>query len=71
MAILIFHSQQIPSPLTVPLPEPSFNSILPDPVLDMFTRPVGFPKDATEQQLLAPPAWSAVRSLAANRAMRS
>jgi hypothetical protein len=38
----------------VPLPEPSFNSILPEPVLDMFTRPVGFPKDATEQQLLAP-----------------
>lgn len=39
----------------VPLPEPSFNSILPEPVLEMFTRPVGFPKDATEQQLLAPP----------------
>ncbi len=38
----------------VPLPEPSFNSILPEPVLEMFTRPVGFPKDATEQQLLAP-----------------
>jgi len=38
----------------VPLPEPSFNSVLPEPVLDMFTRPVGFPKDATEQQLLAP-----------------
>ena len=35
------------------LPEPSFNSILPEPLLDMFTRPVGFPKDATEQQLLA------------------
>lgn len=39
----------------VPLPEPSFNSILPDPILEMFTRPVGFPKDATEQQLLVPP----------------
>lgn len=38
----------------VPLPEPSFNSILPEPILQMFTRPVGFPKDATEQQLLAP-----------------
>lgn len=38
----------------VPLPEPSFNSILPEPILEMFTRPVGFPKDATEQQLLAP-----------------
>jgi hypothetical protein len=38
----------------VPLPEPSFNSILPEPILDMFTRPLGFPKDATEQQLLAP-----------------
>jgi hypothetical protein len=38
----------------VPLPEPTFNSILPEPVLEMFTRPLGFPKDATEQQLLAP-----------------
>jgi hypothetical protein len=38
----------------VPLPEPSFNSVLPEPILEMFTRPVGFPKDATEQQLLAP-----------------
>lgn len=38
----------------VALPEPSFTSILPEPVLDMFTRPVGFPKDATEQQLFAP-----------------
>lgn len=39
----------------VPLPEPSFNSILPEPVLGILTRPMGFPKDATEQQLLAPP----------------
>ena len=38
----------------VPLPEPFFNSILPETIIDMFTRPVGFPKDATEQQLLAP-----------------
>jgi len=38
----------------VPLPEPSFNSILPEPILDILTRPVGFPKDATEQHLLAP-----------------
>jgi hypothetical protein len=38
----------------VSLPEPTFNSILPEPVLDMFTRPVGFPKDANEQLLLAP-----------------
>ena len=38
----------------VPLPEPSFNSILPEPILEMFTRPLGFPKDATEQQLLVP-----------------
>jgi hypothetical protein len=37
----------------VALPEPSFSSILPEPLLDMFIRPVGFPKDATEQQLLA------------------
>jgi hypothetical protein len=38
----------------VPLPEPSFNSILPEPVVEMFTRPLGFPKDATEQHVLAP-----------------
>jgi hypothetical protein len=38
----------------VPLPEPSFNSILPEPILEMFMRPMGFPKDATEQQVLAP-----------------
>lgn len=38
----------------VQLPEPVFNSVLPEPILDILTRPVGFPKDATEQQLLAP-----------------
>ena len=38
----------------VQLPEPSFNSVLPEPVLDIFMRPVAFPKDATEQHLLAP-----------------
>jgi len=38
----------------VQLPEPSFNSVLPDPILQAFIRPMGFPKDATEQVLLAP-----------------
>ena len=38
----------------VALPEPTFNSILPEPILDLFVRPVGFPKDAKEQELLAP-----------------
>ena len=47
----------------VPLPEPTFNSILPEPVLDMFTRPVGFPKDATEQQLVAPAGTDAYEQL--------
>lgn len=37
----------------VPLPEPTFNSILPDPIIEMFTKPLGFPKDSSEQQLLA------------------
>ena len=38
----------------VPLPEPTFSSIFSEQIVEMFTRPVGFPKDATEQQLLAP-----------------
>lgn len=38
----------------VPLPEPTFNSILPDQIVEMFTRPLAFPKDASEQQLLSP-----------------
>ncbi len=38
----------------VQLPEPVFNSVLPEPILEVLTRPMGFPKDATEQQLLAP-----------------
>lgn len=39
----------------IDLPEPSFNSVLPTPIADMFTRTMGFPKDAKEQSLLAPP----------------
>jgi Histidine kinase-, DNA gyrase B-, and HSP90-like ATPase len=38
----------------VSLPEPTFSSILPVPVADMFSRAMGFPKDASEQRLLAP-----------------
>lgn len=37
----------------VDLPEPSFNAVLPAPVADMFSRPMGFPKDASEQNILA------------------
>ena len=39
----------------IDLPEPTFNSVLPSPIADMFTRTMGFPKDAKEQNLLAPP----------------
>jgi len=35
----------------VSLPEPDFNSSLPVPVAEMFTRPMGFPKDASEQRV--------------------
>jgi hypothetical protein len=38
----------------VSLPEPTFSSILPMPVTEIFTRAMGFPKDASEQRLLAP-----------------
>lgn len=38
----------------VSLPEPTFSSTLPVPVAEMFTRAMGFPKDASEQRLLAP-----------------
>lgn len=38
----------------VSLPEPTFNSILSAPVTEMFTRAMAFPKDASEQHLLAP-----------------
>jgi hypothetical protein len=38
----------------VSLPEPTFNSTLPNPVAEMFTRAMGFPKDASEQHILAP-----------------
>ena len=50
----------------VPLPEPSFNSILPEPILEILTRPVGFPKDATEQQLLAPASTDVYAQLGAH-----
>jgi hypothetical protein len=38
----------------VELPDPTFNSVLPEPILDLFTKSVNFPKDQAEQQLLAP-----------------
>jgi Histidine kinase-, DNA gyrase B-, and HSP90-like ATPase len=53
----------------VQLPEPSFNSVLPQPILDMLTRPVGFPKDAAEQQLLAPAGVDVYEQLGANGTM--
>lgn len=47
----------------VALPDPAFNSILPSPISEMFTRPVGFPKDAKEQHLLAPPSTELYQEL--------
>jgi Histidine kinase-, DNA gyrase B-, and HSP90-like ATPase len=38
----------------VELPDPTFNSVLPESILEMFTRGMNFPKDQTEQRLLAP-----------------
>jgi hypothetical protein len=38
----------------VSLPEPTFSSTLPVPVTELFSRAMGFPKDASEQRLLAP-----------------
>src|SRR5581483_1838573 len=38
----------------VELPDPEFNSVLPEPIVGIFTRPMGFPKDASEQRLLSP-----------------
>jgi hypothetical protein len=38
----------------VELPNPTFNSVLPEQILEMFTKGVNFPKDRTEQRLLAP-----------------
>jgi hypothetical protein len=51
---------------SVELPEPTFNSILPEPILDMFTRPVGFPRDAKEQRLLTPPDTNVYEQLGAH-----
>jgi hypothetical protein len=39
----------------VSLPEPTFSSTLPVPVTEVFTRAMGFPKDASEQRIFAPP----------------
>lgn len=38
----------------VELPDATFNSVLPEPILDMFIKGVNFPKDQNEQNLLAP-----------------
>jgi hypothetical protein len=39
----------------VSLPEPTFSPTLPVPIAEMFTRAMSFPKDASEQRLLATP----------------
>jgi len=39
----------------VELPDPTFNSVVPESIVEMFTRGMNFPKDQSEQRLLAPP----------------
>jgi hypothetical protein len=50
----------------VPLPEPTFSAILPEPIVSMLARPVGFPKNAGEQQLLAPTGTDVYEQLGAH-----
>lgn len=38
----------------VELPDPMFNSVLPEQILEIFTKGLNFPKDHTDQRLLAP-----------------
>jgi hypothetical protein len=35
----------------VELPDPTFNAVLPEPILEMFTKGMNSPKDQTEQRL--------------------